>query len=57
MIKLDIHEYCNNCPDFKARTSSNIIESSDGTTKIADHIVSCVNDDRCKAIKRYLERN
>lgn len=61
MIKLDIREYCHNCLDFEAdveRGQKCLMHRDDAGTMIhqTDTIVRCEHRNRCKAIKRYLEK-
>ena len=62
MIKLDIQDYCHGCLDFEAD-----VEKGRKTLVgydclgyeeafISDTVVRCAHRNRCKAIKRYLEK-
>ena len=50
MIKLDISDYCNDCPEFDAETQT-IYGWGEA---VATHIV-CSNAEKCNLIKKYLE--
>ena len=60
MIKLDIQEYCQECLDFEPdveRPTREVLRSSEGDIVIqSDTMVRCKYRNRCKAIKRYLEK-
>ena len=64
MIELKVEEYCHNCPDFKA-----VVIKSGGVTAHYDWAngselvvsptyttIHCAHDARCRAVKRYLEK-
>ena len=56
MIELCIHDYCQNCPNFKAYVSSTSFYSEEGKL-IPTHEVWCENKDLCKCIYSYLKEN
>ena len=62
MIKLDIQEYCHACLDFKAdvEIGRKTLVGYDclgyEEAFISDTVVRCAHRNRCKAIKRYLEK-
>ena len=63
MIKLDVQEYCHDCLDFVAdveRGQKCVIDDFASFTGSrvyqTDTIVRCKYRNRCKAIKRYLEK-
>lgn len=51
MISLITSKYCDNCPEFDAR--SNILYGDD--IAVATHI-ECSNRDKCERIYRYLKK-
>ena len=50
MIKLDISDYCNDCPEFDAETHTFYALGRTVETRIA-----CSNAEKCNLIKKYLE--
>ena len=58
MIKLDVENYCHNCPDFEAEVSKNAMYY-DGSPEtffcIGDTIVRCENRHLCERLKKRLE--
>ena len=50
MIKLDISDYCHNCPYFDAVSK---VIYSDG--KLFDTHITCANAPKCYCIKIYLK--
>ena len=50
MIKLDIPDYCNDCPEFDAETHTIYAWDQAVETRIA-----CSNAEKCNRIKKYLE--
>ena len=65
MIKLKVEEYCHNCPDFEADVTktdkvyaSNYDWLTDSRVELtrSDTIVTCAHANRCRAVKRYLEK-
>ena len=50
MIKLDISDYCNDCPEFDAETHTLYAWDRAAETRIA-----CSNAEKCNRIKEYLE--
>lgn len=57
MIRLDIHEYCQQCMDFKADVERPVKMFGDDKAVIqTDTVVRCEYRGRCEAIRRYLER-
>ena len=50
MIKLDIFDYCNDCPEFDAETHTIYALGQAVETRIA-----CSNAEKCSLIKKYLE--
>lgn len=56
-IKLDIHEYCQECRDFTADVERPIRMVADDNTIIqTDTVVRCEYRGRCEAIRRFLEK-
>ena len=50
MIKLGIFDYCNNCPEFDAKTYT--IYALD---RAVETRITCSNAEKCNLIKKYLE--
>ena len=55
MIELHIEDYCHSCPDFEADVSKNAFRNLEGD-KVINITVYCEHQHRCRAIKRYLEK-
>ena len=55
MIKLDVEKYCQDCPDFEAKVYKEFFEDFYGF-KLPNTYISCKNTDKCRRIKRYLEK-
>lgn len=65
MIKLKVEEYCHDCPDFEAdvvKTDKVCVSNYDWLTDSrveltrVETIVTCSHANRCRAVKRYLEK-
>lgn len=57
MIKLEVEEYCHSCAGFEADVTGPITTvTTDGELCFGDTIVRCAYRNRCRNIKRYLER-
>lgn len=54
MIRLDVEEYCQDCPAFEAKTDRSLHRSCNHAV-FTDIVVSCENADRCRAIHAYLK--
>ena len=57
-IKLEVEDYCEWCMDFSAEVTSPVKTHIPGHEDLilTDTIVRCEYRNRCRAIKRYLER-
>ena len=56
-IKLEVEEYCQECADFDADVSSpERMRNAKHEVVMSDTIVRCSYRNRCRAIKRYLEK-
>ncbi len=53
MIRLDIREYCHNCPDFFVDSETHMHYSSLGETGF-DTFLRCKHRERCQRIEKYL---
>lgn len=51
MIKLDIDEYCNNCPEFESDVKKDVIYF--GKAPIVNTIITCEHRERCRSIKNF----
>lgn len=65
MIELKVEMYCHECPDFEADVSSRTESIDVGyntflgefeTKKVHSTTVRCAHAARCRAVKRYLEK-
>ena len=57
MIKLEVEEYCQNCPEFKPKTTNGSYFFGFGTediTHVSKFNITCKHAERCKAIRSYL---
>ena len=59
MIKLDVEEYCHDCPFFEAVTVGEVGTYYAGQEKkiyiYGDIIVQCENKDKCQHSARFVE--
>ena len=55
MIKLNLHEYCQECPEYEPLVDKCEHRSCDGTVRVTT-TVSCEHYERCGQIIRFLER-
>lgn len=57
-IKLEVEDYCQECMDFSADVAAPVKAHIPGQDDLilTDTIVRCEYRNRCRAIKRYLER-
>lgn len=55
MIRLAVEEYCHNCLEFEPKSSTSTL-CADNSEKIVNTTVTCKHINRCRAIKRYLEK-
>ena len=59
MISLNVEEYCHNCPDFGVYVKSDVYSfytMQSYSNMECSHIITCKHEDRCRQIKRYLEK-
>lgn len=56
MINLNVEEYCHECPDFEVDIDSCVIRRPNDTIYKCTHNIYCKHSDKCKAIKKHLER-
>lgn len=54
MVKLELEEYCKNCPDFSVHQDTSVWAFGKLT---AIHTLTCEHRNKCKAIKEYLVKN
>lgn len=62
MIKLNIEEYCENCPDFEPDVEKEVLTTEDypyleSTFKYANTIITCKSRDRCNCFYIDMARN
>lgn len=56
MIKLDVEEYCDNCPDFEPTAEKIMYQSvDDQKCKACDTVVCCKLKARCASIEKYMK--
>lgn len=57
-IKLEVEDYCQECMDFEADVTAPVKIQIPGQDDLmlSDTVVRCEYRNRCRAIKRYLER-
>lgn len=53
MIRLEVKDYCQNCPDFKADVNKTIFYI--GANTRSDTVIRCKNSVRCDVIKEYID--
>lgn len=60
MIKLNVAEYCHECPEFEVEIEKNTVEVYDfdelTTVEKTDTIVKCANCEMCDKIRQYLAK-
>lgn len=60
MIKLEVEEYCNECPEFEPDVESESYHYNDDlkcqTIHYCKKTIRCTHAKRCKAMLRYLEK-
>lgn len=58
MIKLEVAEYCQNCPSFEADVAKpeRLYAGGEELCTFGDTVVRCEYRRRCAGIKRYLEK-
>lgn len=54
MIKLDVNEYCQDCPMFEAKAEKRVFRVP-GERAIGDTVVRCERADACEQIHRMFE--
>ena len=59
MLKLEVKEYCQNCPDFEADVIKNTGYSINGETGIiySNTIIRCEHCSMCEQLHDYIKRN
>ena len=56
MIKLQVEDYCQNCPHFKPEVMSGIKQSDSPPYHIShDHVICCEHHERCEVVKIHYE--
>lgn len=55
MIKLQVEEYCHDCPEFEAE-SEELYYMNNGELEVST-FVSCMHKNKCYRIKNYIERS
>ena len=53
MIKLEVDEYCDNCPEFESHVIKDVIYYN--STTITNTVITCEHRERCCSIKKFLE--
>lgn len=54
MIKLDVRDYCQECPDFEADVNRNVITGPFDELIECNTVIQCENRIRCESIIKYL---
>lgn len=55
MIKLEVEEYCDDCPEFDARVEKAVL--FDGYSKeYRNTNITCEHKDKCKRLKDMIEK-
>lgn len=56
MIKLDVEDYCDTCPDFEPTAEKIVYQTvEDSKIKSCDTVVSCKLKERCASIEKYMK--
>ena len=56
MIRLDVKEYCHECPHFAAvQQGPEVLYASEEEIYISEAVISCAHAAECEAIRRFLE--
>ena len=55
MIKLEIDEYCDNCPEFDAHVEKDVIFAGYSKKYFKTHI-TCEHKDKCQCLKDMIEK-
>lgn len=55
MIKLEIEEYCDNCPEFDAHVEKDVIFAGYSKKYFKTHI-TCEHKDKCQCLKDMIEK-
>ena len=53
MIKLDVADYCQSCPDFEADIEKYVYGYTNDV-KAVNTTIRCENSDRCRNMAKYL---
>lgn len=56
MIRLEVQEFCEECPDFKSKTEKDATRRDADGVLCRDTIIYCKHRDRCRAMAGYLRR-
>lgn len=58
MIKLDVFEYCHDCPEFEADVDINpiVLHDSNCVVCATDTIIRCTNREKCRKIAKYMAK-
>lgn len=59
MIKLDVKEYCQECPDFEADIESISYPTfvGDDEVKYHDSIIRCEHRDKCQQLYKHMTKH
>lgn len=57
MIKLNVKEYCHDCPNFEAEQHRSILYSGANTIEcMSDCVINCKHESTCNKIEDYLKK-
>lgn len=55
-IRLDVNEYCDDCPCFKPHVETCLIERPDGF-KVGVTTITCTESPKCEHISKYIRKS
>lgn len=56
MIELKVEEYCHDCPDFEPDVHKDKYVDAEDNLYLQRTTIRCEHAARCRAVKRYLEK-
>ena len=52
-IKIEVEDYCQDCPEFEPDVETNTLFKGFSTAAVS-HVIRCEKRERCASIERYL---
>lgn len=56
MIQFDLHEYCDDCPNFRAYSRKDALYAGNEIFHIT-HTIMCENREQCDYLKNHIDKN